>query len=104
MLVFSTFPDAAKAREVARMLVQEKLAACANLLPEVESIYHWKGELTASAETLVFFKTTSAAYPELEARLRASHPYEVPEIIALDITAGSPDYLRWVAEGCVVSA
>ena len=99
LLVFSTFPDAGKAREVARVLVGERLVACGNVLPSVTSVYIWQGEQTESEEVLVLFKTRREGYPDLEARLKALHPYEVPEIIAVEITAGSPAYLQWVAEG-----
>lgn len=99
LLVLSTFPDAGKARAAARALVGEKLAACANLLPGVESIYVWKGQTEMGMEVLALFKTTRAAYPALEERLRGLHPYELPEIVAVPLTAGLPDYLRWVAKG-----
>ena len=101
VLVFSTFPDLEQAKGVARMLVSEQLAACANVLPGVTSIYVWQGEQHESSETLVLFKTRGDAYPALEARLRALHPYEVPEIVAVDLAAGLPAYLRWGAEGVV---
>lgn len=98
LLVFSTFPGPDRAREAARALVSERLAACGNVLPGVESIYTWQGQLTEEAETLALFKTTRIAYPALEARLRELHPYEVPEIVAVPLAAGLPAYLRWVAE------
>ena len=99
LLVLSTFPDAAQAREAARVLVGEQLAACGNVLPGVTSIYVWQGERTESEETLVLFKTRREVYPELEARLKTLHPYEVPEIVAVELTAGLPAYLQWVADG-----
>ena len=99
LLVFSTFPDDAKAREVARTLVGERLAACANLLPGMTSLYVWKEQTEECAEVLALFKTTRAAYPALENRLRTLHPYELPEIIALPPAAGLPAYLAWVASG-----
>ncbi len=98
LLVFSTFPDHATAREIARTLVAERLAACVNLLPAVTSIYVWQGEHTESEETLALLKTPRDRYPALETRLRALHPYEVPEIIAVELAAGLPAYLRWVTE------
>lgn len=97
LLIFSTFPDEAKAQEVARTLVTEKLAACVNVLPGVTSIYVWQGKLEEGGETLALIKTRRALYPALEARLRALHPYEVPEIVAVDFAVGLPDYLRWLA-------
>ena len=102
LLVFSTFPDAALAREAARALVREQLAACANLLPALTSIYVWQGEHHETTEVLALFKTRREAYPALEARLRSIHPYEVPEIVAVDLAAGLPAYLEWVAAGIVI--
>jgi len=98
VLVISTFPDAETARRIATELVTEKLAACANLMPPVQSIYRWGGGLEEASETLVFFKTTR--YAELAAKLRSLHPYDVPEIISLRVADGLPDYLRWVSESC----
>ena len=100
LLVLSTFPDASTARRIGRQLVEEHCAACANLLPPLESIYWWEGKLENANETLVLFKTTADRYPALETTLRQLHPYEVPEIIALPIARGLPDYLRWVSENC----
>lgn len=99
LLVFSTFPDAVHAREAARVLVGERLAACGNVLPGVTSVYVWQGEQHETAETLVLFKTRRELYPALEIRLKSLHPYEVPEIIAVEFTAGLPAYLRWIADG-----
>ena len=98
LLVFSTFPDPGTARDIARTLVAERLVACANLLPAVTSIYVWQGKQEEAAETLVLFKTPRALYTTLETRLRALHPYEVPEIVALELTAALPAYLQWVSE------
>ena len=99
-IAFSTFPDAEIARLIAEQLVSEKLASCANILPQVESIYRWQGKLEHSAETLVLFKTSAKVYADFEARLKELHPYEVPEIVAVNVAAGLPEYLRWVSEGC----
>ena len=98
LVVLSTFPDAAAARAAAAALVSERLAACVNLLPGVESIYRWQGNLEHSAEVLAVIKTTTARYADMEQRLRALHPYEVPEIIALPAAAVAESYLRWAAE------
>ena len=98
LLVLSTFPDAARAREIGRQLVTERLAACVNLLPGVTSIYVWQGKEEESAETLALIKTRRALYPALEARLRELHPYDVPEIVAVELAAGLPAYLQWLAE------
>ena len=101
LLVFTTFPNGEQAREIGRTLVTERLAACVNVLTApVESIYTWQGQREETAETLTFIKTTRACYPALETRLRALHPYDVPEIIAVPLAAGLPDYVRWVGESC----
>jgi periplasmic divalent cation tolerance protein len=96
LVVLCTAPDAPTASRLAETLVAERLAACANLLPAVQSVYRWEGKVERAAEVLLIIKTTAAHYPALEARLRELHPYEVPEIIALPITAGSAPYLRWL--------
>ncbi len=96
LVVFTTWPDAERARNAARTLVEEKLAACANLVAGVESIYRWQGAVETSAEVMVVLKTTIGRYPMLENRIRALHSYEVPEIIALRVADGLPAYLRWV--------
>jgi len=100
LLVLSTFPDAATAQRIGRQLVEEKSAACVNILPAVESIYRWQGKVEAAKETLACFKTTADRFEALQSTLRQLHPYEVPEIIALPIDRGLPDYLRWVADTC----
>jgi len=100
LLVLSTFPDAATAQRIGRQLVEEKCAACVNILPEVESIYWWQGKVEEAKETLAIFKTTVNRFEALQSTLRQLHPYEVPEIIALPIDRGLPDYLRWVANAC----
>ena len=100
LLVLSTFPDLATARRIARELVEKRYAACANLLPQIESIYWWKEKVESGNETLVLFKTSAARYPALETTLRQLQPYEVPEIIAVQLNAGLPEYLKWVAANC----
>lgn len=81
LVVTSTFPDRDTAARIAEQLVTERLAACANIAAEVQSIYRWQGKIENAQETLVFFKTTEAAFRDFEARLKSLHPYEVPEII-----------------------
>jgi periplasmic divalent cation tolerance protein len=98
LLVFATFPTRELAREIGRTLVEEKLAACVNLLPAVESIYRWQGTVETAEESLALCKTTAARFSEFEKRLRALHPYEVPEIIAISAKDGLPAYLAWVVE------
>jgi periplasmic divalent cation tolerance protein len=100
LVVLTTWPDLEKARAAARTLVEEKLAACANILPGVESIYRWQGAVETSAEVMVVLKTTIARYQMLEARVQALHTYEVPEIVVLRVSDGLPSYLRWVETSC----
>ena len=100
LLAISTFPDAAVARDVSRQLVEQKLAACANIGGGVHSIYHWQGKIEESAETLVFFKTTRDRFHEFARVLQSLHPYEVPEVVALRVEEGLPAYLEWVESNC----
>src|SRR5436305_6236312 len=93
LLVLSTFPDAATARRIGRELVEQRCAACANILPEIESVYWWGKEVESATETLVLFKTSAERYETFQSTLRQLHPYEVPEIIAVPVTAGLPAYL-----------
>jgi periplasmic divalent cation tolerance protein len=100
LLAISTFPDAETASRVAQTLVEEKFAACANLIPSVHSIYRWKEKIETAGEVVVFFKTTQDRQAEFGEKLRSLHPYEVPELICIKIDSGSPDYLRWVVDNC----
>lgn len=100
LLAFSTFPDIETARRISRELVTEKFAACANIIPAIESIYRWQGNIEQGNETLVLFKTTAALSAAFQEKLKSLHPYDVPEVIFLPIAEGSPEYLRWVAENC----
>jgi periplasmic divalent cation tolerance protein len=100
LLALSTFPDAETARRISNQLVSEKFAACASVLPAVESIYRWKGKIETGNEILVFFKLSEDRQPAFQEKLRSLHSYEVPEILFLPIIGGLPDYLRWVIENC----
>jgi periplasmic divalent cation tolerance protein len=100
LLAISTFPDAETANRIAKTLVEEKFAACANVIPAVQSIYRWKGKVETAGEVMVFFKTTQDRVAAFEERLRSLHPYEVPELICFNVDGGSPDYLRWVIGNC----
>jgi len=97
-LVLCTFPDAATARQIGTLLIEKQLAACINLLPGVESIYRWQNKVETGSEVLAILKTTAAAWPTLERELGNLHPYEVPEIVALEPGALSPEYARWVGD------
>jgi periplasmic divalent cation tolerance protein len=96
ILILSTFPDADTARRIGRVLVEERLAACVNLLPQIESIYRWEGAIESAEEVLALIKSNSWKFQLIEAKIRALHPYKVPEIVSLRIEAGSADYLRWI--------
>ena len=100
LLALSTFPDRETAQRISNQLVAEKFAACANILPGVESIYRWKEKIETGNETLVFFKLSDDRQPAFQEKLRSLHPYEVPEIIFFPISSGLPEYLRWVSENC----
>jgi periplasmic divalent cation tolerance protein len=99
-LALSTFPDRETAQRISNQLVTEKFAACANILPAVESIYRWKDKIETGNETLVFFKLSEDRQSAFQEKLRSLHPYEVPEIIFVPVSTGLPDYLRWVADSC----
>ena len=100
LVAFCTFPNAEVARGIARELVERRLAACGNVLPQIHSVYRWEGKVESGDEALAIFKLAAARYPEFEATLRSLHPYEVPEIISCAVDRGLPDYLRWVSETC----
>jgi periplasmic divalent cation tolerance protein len=100
LLALSTFPDRETAQRISNQLVAEKFAACANILPAIESIYRWKEKIETGNETLVFFKLSEDRQSTFQERLRLLHPYEVPEIIFVPVSSGLPEYLRWVAENC----
>ncbi|HEU0208940.1 MAG TPA: divalent-cation tolerance protein CutA [Candidatus Udaeobacter sp.] len=100
LLALSTFPDAEIARRISNQLVIESFAACANILPPIESIYRWKNKIESSVETLVLFKLSEDRRAAFQDKLRSLHPYDVPEIIFVPVTSGLPEYLQWVAESC----
>lgn len=101
VVVFTTFPDQDTARRIVRTLVDERLIACGNLAPGVESIYRWKGEVETAHEIFAVLKTERSRYIALEKRLRELHPYEVPECVMVRIEDGFQEYLRWVTESVV---
>lgn len=97
-LVLCNCPDSAHAETMAHALVEAGVAACVNVLAPCQSVYRWEGKIEQAAEIPLLIKTTAAAYPALEAAIAAHHPYDVPEIIALPITAGLPAYLSWLVK------
>jgi periplasmic divalent cation tolerance protein len=100
LLALSTFPERETAQRISNQLVTEKLAACANIFPAIESIYRWKDKIETGNETLVFFKLSEDRQSAFQEKLRSLHPYEVPEIIFVPVSNGLPEYLRWVADSC----
>jgi periplasmic divalent cation tolerance protein len=98
LLVVTTLPDRATAERIAAALVTARVAACVNVLAECTSVYRWQGKIERAGEVPMLIKTTRAAYAQLEETLRTLHPYDVPEIVALPVTAGLPAYLDWVAQ------
>ncbi|CAG1771930.1 Divalent-cation tolerance protein CutA [uncultured bacterium] len=95
-LLFCTCPDKLTAEHIARLLVEQQLAACVNILPNVTSVYRWQHQIEQAEEVLLLIKAREGFYTELEQAIKAHHPYEVPEIIALRIERGLPDYLQWI--------
>jgi periplasmic divalent cation tolerance protein len=98
LLVLTNCPDVEVADRIARTLVEQRLAACVNRLAPVESLYRWQGAVERATEVPLLIKTTRERYAEIEQAIRALHPYEVPEIIAMPVSAGLASYLRWVAD------
>ena len=97
LLVLTNVPDNDTAGRISRQLVEQRLAACVNILPGVKSVYRWQGAIEETDEITLLIKTTRDSYTKLEATLKAVHPYEVPEILALPISVGLSSYLDWVA-------
>lgn len=97
-VVLMTAPQGKKSQSLAKALVQERLAACVNVIPSIVSYYRWKGRLHQDNESLLIAKTTSAKLPALMRWVTKHHPYTVPEILALPVVCGSPTYLRWLSE------
>lgn len=93
----TNLPDAASARALAEHVVAERLAACVNILAPCRSVYRWQGKVEEAEEVPLLMKTSADRYAALEAAIRARHPYELPEIVAVPISHGLPDYLAWLA-------
>lgn len=96
LLVITNLPDEQAAAKLAQRLIEERAAACVNQLAPCTSTYRWQGNIETAAEVPLLIKTTRAAYPRLEQLIRAAHPYELPEIIAVPVMTGLPAYLDWV--------
>jgi periplasmic divalent cation tolerance protein len=96
LLVVTNLPDRESAEKLAGLLIERRLAACVNILAPCSSVYRWKGEIQHDEEHPLLIKTVEDRYAELEASIRANHPYELPEIIAVPVIRGLPAYLQWV--------
>jgi periplasmic divalent cation tolerance protein len=100
VLAYATIGSMAEAQDLAKILVEERLVACVNILPQMTSIYSWKGQLETSQEVVMLFKTLKSRCPELEARYSALHPYEVPCLVFFPLVGGHAPYLQWLAANC----
>lgn len=98
LVVMNTCPDSETAGRIAAELVAGRLAACVQVLPGLQSWFHWKGKVDCEDEHLLLIKTSSKSYPALEQRIRELHPYELPEIIGVPVSTGLPGYLSWIDE------
>ena len=96
LLVYCTCPDAETGERIATDLVASRLAACVNIVPGLTSIYRWQGEMQRGSEVLLLAKTRADRYAELEKRVVESHPYELPEVIAVTLNQGLAEYLAWI--------
>lgn len=96
LLVITNMPDVASAKLLANTLIEQRVAACVNLLAPCTSVYRWQEQIETATEIPVLIKTTQAVYAQIETLIRATHPYELPEIIAVPVSAASPEYLKWV--------
>jgi periplasmic divalent cation tolerance protein len=98
IMVLTNLPDLPTAQRLANGLLMQKLAACVNILPGVQSIYRWQNAIETASEVTLFIKTTQLCYPELQKLITRLHPYDIPELIVLPITGGLPAYLDWISE------
>ena len=96
ILVYINFPNLESARHIGTALIEKQLAACVNIIPKIESIYQWKGDICVEQEVMVVVKTTASRYKQLESYVVENHPYDVPEVISLPLSQGSEPYLNWV--------
>ena len=96
-LVYVTTPDVDSAKKIGRSLVEDRLAACVNILPQMQSIYRWDEKIEEAHEAILIVKTTAERVPEVMARVKALHSYEVPCALSVPVLAGNPEYLSWLA-------
>lgn len=98
ILIYCTFGNEENAQSTAKALVEERLVACANILPTMRSFFHWDGAVQDEKEIAVIFKTTESHYDAVEKRIKELHTYDVPCIVVLPIQNGNPDFLNWISE------
>jgi len=103
LFVITNLPDAQSAAKLAQQVVQTRAAACVNQLAPCNSTYRWQGKIESATEVTLLIKTTRAAYPRLEKLISMAHPYELPEIIAVPVTAGLPAYLSWIDSETIIT-
>lgn len=101
-MVLTMVPTKNEAKRISRFVIERKLAACANIVGDICSCYRWKGKVVEDTEFLLVMKTTKSRFKELQAGILAKHPYEVPEIVALEITQGSRPYIEWIKQETAV--
>ena len=97
-IVLSTVNNDKTANEIARVLIENRLAACVNIVPKITSIYLWEGKIAKDSEILLIIKTKTKLYKKLEEKIKQLHPYKVPEIVSFKVQNGSCDYLNWINE------
>lgn len=100
LLVFTHLPDAGSAQTLAANLIEQRLAACVNILAPCRSVYRWQGKIETAEEVPLLIKTSADRYAALEKAIRAQHPYELPEIVAVPVSGGLPAYFDWVIQEC----
>lgn len=103
ILIITSFPDKERAMALAHKLIEERLAACVNVMADCTSVYHWQGKNETASEVPVLIKTLAQHYARLEQLIMSMHPYELPEIIAVPVTNGLPAYLKWMADETLVA-
>ena len=101
LIVFTSVPDRAVAEKIALALIERKLAACVSILAGCTSIYRWQGKIETAGEVPLMIKTRAAIYDEVESLVKSLHPYELPEILAVSVESGLPDYLDWISAATV---
>ncbi len=101
-IIFCTCPNDETAQNIATTLVEKQLVACANIIPGITSVYRWQDKVASEQEHLLILKTNESAYAQLEAEIRALHPYELPEIVAVSMAHALPEYLHWI-DSCLTS-